>query len=121
MGCRALQKALQSMLLGRTYGAKPSLPVWRVALGSLVIVCLVLTLANRFRYISIVRADDVRAFAPKVKIQHRDVVTHCWSAPISVFYLLQSSGLPRTGFLKTQTVVLVDLEGSRYNRPPPIS
>ena len=101
--------------------ADRKLPLWRVALGSLIIVCLVLTLANRFRHISGIGVVDVRSCAPKVKVQYRDVGAQCWSAPAVVFYSLQPTGTAQKAFLETQTLLVLHVEGSRYNRPPPVS
>jgi hypothetical protein len=108
-------------MLWLTNEADRKLPVWRVALGSLIIVCLVLTLANRFRHISSIGVVDVRSCAPKVKIQHRDIGAQCWSAPAVFFYSLQPTGTSKKGFLEAQTLPVLHVEGSRYNRPPPVS
>jgi hypothetical protein len=101
--------------------AERKLPLWRVALGSLIIVCLAVTLANRFRHIANVGQVDVRSCTPKVKVQHRDIGAQCWSAPVALFCFLQSPGTTQSSFLEAQTPPFLHVEGSRYNRPPPIS
>ena len=101
--------------------AERKLPLWRAALGSLIIVCLTITLANRFRHISSIGTVDVRSCTPKVKVQHRDIEAQYWSAPVSVFHFLQSSETAQKAFPKDQPSLFVHVEGSRYNRPPPVS
>lgn len=108
-------------MLWRTNAAERNLPLWRVAFGALIIVCLVLTLANRFRHVASVGVVDVRSTWFKVKVQHRDVVAHCWSAPVAVFHFLHPTGIAPNGFPEAQTVPILHVEGSRYNRPPPTS
>jgi hypothetical protein len=103
----------------RTNGTERSLPLWLGVLGSLIIVCLVLTLADRFRDASSVGVVDVRSSAPKVDIQHRDLVAHCWSAPVAVFFFLPPPGTRHKIFSETPTLRFLHIEGSRYNRPPP--
>jgi hypothetical protein len=103
----------------RTNGTERSLPLWLGALGSLIIVCLVLTLADRFRDASSVGVVDVRSSAPKVDIQHRDLVAHCWSAPVAVFFFLPPPGIRHNIFSEAPTLRFLHIEGSRYNRPPP--
>src|ERR1700752_2285445 len=104
----------------RTNGAERPLPLWRGALGSLIIVCLVLTLADRFRDVSSVGVVDVRSSAPKVNIQHRDFVGQCWWAPVAVFFFfLPPPGIRHNIFSEAPTLRFLHIEGSRYNRPPP--
>src|ERR1700739_4074626 len=102
-------------MLWLTSEAKRKLPLCRAALGSLIIVCLAITLANRFRHISSIGVANVRSCAPKVKVQHRDIGAHCWSSPVSVFHFLQSSETEQKAFPKDQTPLFVHVEGSRYN------
>src|SRR5207302_5692870 len=118
--CRRVLKR-QNLMLGRTNGATRTRPLWRLVLGSLVIVCLTLTLANRFRGVSNVGPVDVRACTPKVKVQHRDVAAHGWSAPVPVLYSLQPSDVRHKTFFEARPPRFRSVEVSLYNRPPPIS
>ena len=108
-------------MLWLTSEAERKRPLWPVVLGSLIVVCLTVTLANRFRHTSTVGLVDVRSSAPKVKVQHRDIGADCWSPPVAVLDFLRSSGTEQRVFPKAQTTSFLHVEGSRYNRPPPIS
>src|SRR5215469_8334348 len=108
-------------MLWLTSEAEQKRPLWPVVLGSLIVVCLTVTLANRFRHTSTLGLVDVRSSAPKVKVQHRDIGAHCWSAPVAVFHFLRSSGIEQKVFPRAQPTSFPHVEGSRYNRPPPIS
>jgi hypothetical protein len=108
-------------MLWLTSEAERKRSLWPVVLGSLIVICLAVTLANRFRHTSTIGLVDVRSSAPMVKVQHRDIGVHCWSAPMAVFHFLRASGTEQKVFPKAQTTSFLHVEGSRYNRPPPIS
>src|SRR5437868_3378605 len=117
MSLQARCRKRQNLMLWRTNGATRTRPLWRLALGSLLIVCLTLTLANRFRGVSNVGPVDVRAGTPKVKVQHRDVAAHGWAAPAPVLYSFRPSDVRHKPFFEARAPRFRSVEVSLYNRP----
>jgi hypothetical protein len=92
---------------------------WHLALTCLVVVCLVLTLANRFRHTPSAGVADVHSSTPHVKIQHREIDVSRWSAAVARSYPIEPAGFSHRVVLEAQPLLWFCLDGSRYDRPPP--
>jgi hypothetical protein len=106
---------------GQTDEAERNTLFWRALLSGLAIVCLVLTLANRVLHLPNTGLHTVRSTTLNSKIEHRDVVAYCWSAPVTSFSFPPACAVSYRIVWEAEPFLPLKLDGCRYNRPPPIS
>jgi hypothetical protein len=96
-----------------------SVPWWRWALVSVVLLSLVMTLATRTFHGTISRDTTAQSGASQAMRQHMDRDAVRWAAPVAkVTLLLAPTFYPRVAPAGPPIPTLL-IEENLYNRPPP--
>jgi hypothetical protein len=94
---------------------------WRGLVVGLAVASLVITLANRVFNSSSSETVTAQCHSPQAKIQHRDNDACRWAAPVARLQLLPASA-PAPGLVyEDEPLRVTHVDGSLYDRPPPIS
>lgn len=93
---------------------------WRLLFVSVVMVCLVLTLATRTFRGTTSRSIAVQSNSPHAMRQHMDRDSVRWAAPVAKVVVSQAPAFyPRVAPTGPPLPILL-LEQNLYNRPPPV-
>jgi len=98
-----------------------SVPWWRGLVIYVAVAALVITLADRVFHLSIPETSTAQCHSPRAKIQHRDKDAHRWAAPVAHFLPLPAPSPARRVMREHDPLQAVQVDGSLYDRPPPIS
>jgi hypothetical protein len=97
-----------------------SVPWWRLAFVSVVIVTLVLTLATRTFHTTTSHSVAVQSNSPQAMRQHMDRDAVRWTPPAANMVVSQALAFyPRVAPTGPPLPTLL-LEENLYNRPPPV-
>ena len=93
----------------------------RVLVIHLAVACLILSLASRVFYPPLGRTIAAQCNSPKAKIQHLAEDAFAWAAPTEGFLPPWFPPSTRRVLHRDQPPLLWHLDGTLYDRPPPIS
>ena len=93
----------------------------RVLAIHLAVACLVVSLASRVFHSSTFQTVTAQRNSPKAKIQHLAQDAVAWAAPVDSFLPPLFPAPDRIVVDRDPPPLLLYLQGSLYDRPPPIS